>query len=84
VLTPVINATNNITTYSATFTTTPGARVLRRNSVIISPPKKLLDCYQLAPEAAFQQWLVSGMPLNTGNQKGMTQVMKRTSLIAIV
>jgi hypothetical protein len=41
VLTPVMTATTSITTYSAMFATTPVPRVLRKNSVIFSPPATL-------------------------------------------
>jgi hypothetical protein len=66
VLTPVITATNSITTYSATLAITPDAPVLRKNSFMIPFPHKLLanpvpDFFQLAPSAGFQQWLIGGI-----------------------
>jgi hypothetical protein len=39
--------------------------------------KLVLDWYQLAPWAGFQQWLDGGASSNSGNQRGMTQVMMK-------
>jgi hypothetical protein len=40
------------------------------------PSKLVLDWYQIAARAAVQQWLVGGAWSNSGNQRGITQVMK--------
>jgi len=60
VLTPVITATNTITTYSAMFATTPVACVLRRKSVIFSLLPAAFNLFSTAISLGYERRFNNG------------------------